>query len=141
MYRGETPVKKVARLYFWNHVRTLVGPERFKAGPHVVLSGPDAGDVATLLGMGVKPNGIVAVDTDRHAVDAAYWKFPGMDIRHEDVREALAAMKNPPVSVFLDTCHHVSNKSLELTKDCLRLCGGSVLSIAVYACRSPSATR
>lgn len=63
-YRGESPAKKFARWGFWLEVRAQLGKERFLEGEHLVLASAEAGDVSVLLGMGVKPRNIMAIDMD-----------------------------------------------------------------------------
>jgi hypothetical protein len=88
----------------WTRVKGLLGP-RFFTGTHVVLLSPWAGDVSTLLGMGVDLRKIVGVDIDRHAVAAARHKFPGLRCLNEDIISALERLKKERVvSAFLDFC-------------------------------------
>lgn len=138
-YRGESATKKVQRIVFWNAVKKQVGPRKFHRGPHLVLSSSEAGDVSTLLGMGVQPDGIVAVDIDRHAVAAAQWKFPGLDIRHENVVQAVKCRKW--TSVYLDFCSPLSGKSLNVIAQCMPELSGSVLGVAMLACREQTKYR
>lgn len=138
-YRGESATKKIQRIVFWSAVRQEVGSRKFNRGPHLVLSSSEAGDVSTLLGMGVNPNGIVAVDIDRHAVAAAQWKFPGLDIRHENVVKTVKQQKW--TSVYLDFCSPLSGKSLSVIAQCMPELGGSVLGVAMLACREQNRYR
>jgi hypothetical protein len=138
-YRGESATKKIQRLVFWNAVKREVGSRKFNRGPHLVLSSSEAGDVSTLLGMGVQPDGIVAVDIDRHAVAAAQWKFPGLDIRHENVVDAVQGRRWK--SVYLDFCSPLSGKSMSVVAKCMPHLGGSVLGVAMLACREQSIYR
>ena len=138
-YRGESATKKVQRLVFWNAVKREVGPRKFNRGPHLVLSSAEAGDVSALLGMGVQPDSIVAVDTDRHAVAAAEWKVPGLDIRHENVKQTVQERKW--ASVYLDLCGPLSGKSLDVVGACLPHLSGAVLGIAMLACREQNQYR
>jgi len=132
-YRGESCTKKVQRLVFWNAVKQEVGPRKFNRGPHLVLSSAEAGDVATLLGMGVNADEIVAVDIDKHAVAAAQWKFPGINIRQARVEDEVKTRKW--VSVYLDFCSPLSNKSLGIVAKCMPHMTGSVLGVAMLAAR------
>lgn len=76
-YRGESPGKKQARILFWSLVEDRLGKEAFRHGPYLVISSKEAGDVSTLISMGVDPPQIHAVDIDPHAIAAANKKFGG----------------------------------------------------------------
>ena len=120
-YSGDTPSKKIARLVVWKRIKELLGA-RFFTEPHVVLLSADAGDVSTLLGMGVIPQHIIGVDEDRHAVAAAKNKYPDIQYKTGDVAWAVKVLKERgavPASVFLDFCAPMRNstvdKALEVT--------------------------
>lgn len=105
-YTGDTPAKKVARLVVWKRVKELLGG-RFYTGTHLVLLSSEAGDVSTLLGLGVPASHIVGVDTDRHALAAAKYKFADVRCLRGDVEvvaEGLHAEGTKIVSAFLDFC-------------------------------------
>ncbi len=105
-YAGDTPAKKIARLIVWSRIKELLGP-KFYSGTHVVLLSPQAGDVSTLLGLGVDLQRIIGVDIDRHAVASARHRFPGLRCLHEDIIAAMERVHGEGVkisSAFLDFC-------------------------------------
>jgi hypothetical protein len=81
-YRGESPAKKLVRLEFWRGARELL--PNFSEGNKLVLSSAEGGDTSVLLGMGMRPSLIHAVDIDKHAADAATWKL-GVEVQNCDV--------------------------------------------------------
>lgn len=104
-YTIDTPSKKIVRLAVWKRVKELMGAERFYSGIHVVLLSAKAGDVSTLLGLGVRPHNIVGVDIDKHAWAAAKHKYPDVRCMHMDVIDAMKRLKGDSIrSVFLDYC-------------------------------------
>jgi hypothetical protein len=133
-YSGDTPAKKIARYAIWLRVKELLGP-RFQTGTHVVLLSSEAGDVSTLLGLGVHPHHIVGVDIDVHAIAASRHKFPEIRCLKEDVAAAVRQLKEEgqsPASVYLDFCGSMKDttvgKAIEVTG---YMDAGSVLALGV----------
>lgn len=133
-YLGDTPAKKITRLVVWWRIKELLGA-RFLTGTHVVLLSPQAGDVSTLLGLGVIPRHIIGVDIDRHAVAAARNKYPDIRCMKSDVAAAVKQLREEglnPSSVFLDFCGTMGEptvgKALEVTK---YMDPGSVLALGI----------
>jgi len=133
-YSGDSPSKKIARLVVWKRIKELLGA-RFFTEPHVVLLSAEAGDVATLLGMGVVPQHIIGVDEDHHAIAAAQNKYPDIRYKTGDVAWAVQVLKRGgavPASVFLDFCAPLRdstvNKAIEVAS---HLGTRSVLALAV----------
>lgn len=89
-YRRESPNKKKARLLELKVLEDVMGKEAFRAGPHLVIASKEAGDISAMLGMGVEPSAIHAVDIDRHALAAAKDRFGswGVKFRNIDFRDA-----------------------------------------------------
>ncbi len=79
-YGGESVGKKLARYSFWDRTKRWLG-DRFFTEQHLVLASRDGGDVAVLKGLGVTPQNIVAVDTDKEAVDDCRRKHPRSPFR------------------------------------------------------------
>jgi hypothetical protein len=117
-YRRESPGKKQARLLLWHLVETTMGRSKFLKGPFLVLASAEAGDVSTLLGMGVPPNVIYAVDVDRHAIAAAkakYKAFPG--VNWADIDFVLAAEYfriEEWAFAFIDLCSNLHPNDVDL---------------------------
>lgn len=105
-YAGDTDSKRLARYALWTSVQAHAVAnghgELFRRGPIVVLSSRDAGDVGTLLALGVSPAGIVAVDTDKEAIAVARAKFPAVQFVNDDVTNVLGRVR--PFATFLDFC-------------------------------------
>ena len=128
-YRGESPSKKVARLRYWEGVRRRLGT-RFRNVTHLVLAGPDAGDVQVLLGMGVPPKNIYSFDTDALCVLATQETHPRINSFHGDVFEC--ARECPPFgSALFDFCAPMYNHTLQALRSFMQEC---TRSKAVVGC-------
>lgn len=112
-YGGESWAKKLARIQYWKRAHSLVGTDAFLSARYLVLCGPDAGDAKCLVGMGVDPTRIVAVDTDRAALDSAC-AFKGPEYVHGDVRGVARKMRGRFAHVFLDLCSTIGPASAKL---------------------------
>jgi len=119
-YRRESPGKKQARVLLWQMIETKMGKAAFRKGPHLVLASAEAGDVSTLLGMGVPPESIYAVDVDRHAIAAAKHKFKafkGVNWAEIDfVRAAEYFQVEEWAFAFIDLCSNLHSKDLDLER-------------------------
>lgn len=105
-YTGDTPAKKVARLVVWKRIKELLGA-RFYTEHHLVLLSSEAGDVSTLLGLGVHPSHIIGVDKNKHAVAASKYKYEYVPCEHGDVIAVAKKYHKEGyriVSCFLDFC-------------------------------------
>lgn len=111
-YSGDSPPKKIARLRFWEAVEDILGAKSFSRGPHLVISSKEGGDISVLLGMGVRADHIIAVDTDPHAVAAARVKFEGVRIERCDFAQ-MAKENTPLACMFVDLCSPIRSGSLE----------------------------
>lgn len=133
-YTGDTPSKKIARLVIWKRVKELLGP-RFFTGTHVVLLSSKAGDVSTLLGLGVVPQHIVGADIDPHAVSASRSKYPDIRCLNQDVATVMQKLKiegKEVVSVFLDFCAPLRDSTVDKAVEVTHyLAPGGVLTLAV----------
>lgn len=112
-YRGESPAKKIVRLKLWKYIQRRLG-RKFKGGAHLALAGPEAGDLSVLLGLEVPIQNVVLADIDKHAVDAALWKFPGADVHRKDVLDTAEQHPTKFISAYLDFCGPVSEKRLSM---------------------------
>jgi hypothetical protein len=101
---GQGPGKRWARAEFLRDVG-LSGTSRC-----LVLLGPDAGDVGTLISYGVPLANICGVDLDPGLVEAAKAKWPGLSAHCGDV---LAYVRDRDF-IFLDLCGHVSRAMARL---------------------------
>ncbi len=89
IHRGDSPAKKIARLNLWREIEARSKYPAFVRGAHIVVSGRYGGDIGVLIGMGVPPKNIYAVDTDTHALAAARHKFPDVNFGHCDFGDAI----------------------------------------------------
>jgi len=119
-YRRESPGKKQARILLWQMVETKMGKVAFRKGPHLVLASAEAGDVSTLLGMGVPPESIYAVDVDRHAIAAARSKFKAFKgVNWADIDFVNAAeyfQVEEWAMAFIDLCSNLHAKDLDIER-------------------------
>lgn len=112
-YKGESPSKKIARFYYWAHIAKTLGVERFRNGKHLVLSSREGGDISVLLGLGVPPKNIVAVEMNVEAAEQAQEKFPSVHIICDDVFAVAKKHHRGLLSAFLDFCSPVSHALLQ----------------------------
>lgn len=108
-YIGETPVKKMARVMFWNTVATIVGGG-FRSGHYVALASAVAGDAATLKGMGVQAKNITLVDIDASACERASRIHPDVEVVNDSVLNVAKRWSGRfhPTAVYLDYCSHLT---------------------------------
>lgn len=93
-------------MLFWQEVRRRM-PWRFEQGRFLVITSQYAGDVSVLLAMRVKPENIYGVDVDRHAVDAARYKYPHVKFEQCAFWEAVQAFPELRKGIdcaFIDLC-------------------------------------
>jgi hypothetical protein len=108
-YRGDSPSKKFVRVIYWMQVVALTGGlSRFKQHRHLVLASEEAGDIATLLALGVPSENIVAADLRIKAVRLAQKKFPEVMIHHGDALKIVREYGRTFGSVFLDYCSPIT---------------------------------
>lgn len=118
-YRGESWPKKVARALLWWRVQRLLGGVVGMSKANVlVLSGPDAGDVACAVSYGASASRIVAVDVDREHLASASAVVQRRDrdaaplgglgglprLLHSDVASLPMSYRRSFDVVFLDFC-------------------------------------
>lgn len=84
----------------------------------LVLAG-EGGDVSVLLGMGVRPEAIIACDLDMGAVTACRERFPGVQVIYGDVRDVAADHRDCDF-VHLDWCSTVNDRTLDDTARVLK---------------------
>lgn len=114
-YKRESPSKKIARKTVYKELEAACGRRRFVAGPHLVIAGSEGGDISVLLGMGVDPAGIYAVDVDKHALAAAKDRFRdwGVHFWLGPFHLAAAAFSVKEFrTAFIDMCSELRNKDI-----------------------------
>lgn len=102
-YRGDSPSKKIARIQHWFTVRDILG-SNFLREKHLVLASHEGGDISALLGLGVHPGNIVAVDHDPEVIWNLPDKFPEVRGVYGDVFDVARSMGRQLGSAFLDFC-------------------------------------
>lgn len=113
-YRGDSPLKKAARAYFWQRVAVEIGDWfDHRDLKFLVLCSREGGDISTLKALGVNPSRVVAVDVDANALDQAASKFPTATFFHGDVKEAAFAYRGQCCAAFLDFCGPVGVRMTE----------------------------
>lgn len=112
-YRGETYSKKMARYFFWTDV--LARRKTAFEDHIVVLASEFGGDVPCLVGLGINPKNITAVDRDRQALAAFKRNHPGIRTIRADVGPAVEYLQKPPV-VYLDFCGCLSAPVIDTTR-------------------------
>ena len=111
-YKKESPSKKIARKTVYKELEAVCGRQRFVKGPHLVIAGSEGGDVSVLLGMGVDPSGIYAVDIDKHALAAAKDRFRDWGVNFKLVSFSDAAKAfgiEEFLTAFIDMCSELRN--------------------------------
>ena len=113
-YKKESPSKKIARKTTYKELESAAGRRRFVRGPHLVIAG-SGGDISVLLGMGVDPSGIYAVDIDKHALACAKDRFRDRGVNFALVPFAQAARHfgiDEFLTAFIDMCSELKNKDI-----------------------------
>jgi hypothetical protein len=114
-FRGDSPGKKQARVLFWDLVKDRLGPKDFVKGPYLVISGPQGGDISTLLAMGVEPSAIYAVDIAKHDLAAAKARFGEAGVHFAQV-EFKGAHRHFGIAqfacAFIDMCAPIRKEDL-----------------------------
>lgn len=119
-YRTESPNKKQARLMAHGILENAMGRELYRKGPHLVLASAEAGDISVMLGKGVEPTAIHAVDVDKHALDAAKDRFGswGVQFKAIDFRKANKEFGVPSyVSAIIDLCSEIRDTDVKAIID------------------------
>lgn len=140
-YKGETPVKGIVRELVWQEHLRLLGEAIFHAIPHLALASRVAGDVQTLLDMGVRPTHVCMVEKDpkeceplraRQALEG--FRLFTFKIEIAVVTGIIAAGFKPEDlrSVYLDYCGNIQGTRSTTRRVVERLPAGSVLSITVF---------
>jgi hypothetical protein len=124
-YAGDSPNKKHARLMFWSKVLANLHRANMN-GFFLVLASREGGDISTLMGFGVPPEQIIAVDLEREALEICDEKlrreFPsyvGYKLVHGDVCDVARSLKNRAAAVFLDFCNYLSPDVSKMSADCV----------------------
>jgi len=113
-YGGESPSKTITRIKFWEAVRQLLGLRAFYSLGHLVLCGPDAGDVRVLHSMNAR--NIFAVDRHAQTVGNAAWSFtsfhPKSDVNWRAGKVERLTFGQKMGSVMLDWCSQITDGML-----------------------------
>ena len=150
-YKGESPSKKLARLFYWNGIQKELGVKRLREKKHLILVSRIAGDIPVLLTMGVPPKNIIAVDINPNAAYAAQEKYPQVRIICGDITKIVKEYRREIATAYLDFCDCLSqqyiSKVMEVVKHglseqailgCTFLCGrekDTNLLIAIEKCK------
>jgi hypothetical protein len=112
-YKGESPTKKLARVFIWEMIGRYHPRSLNEAGNFLVLGSREGGDVAFLIGTGCDPKRIFAADTDADACAILRARFPGVNVLHGDIAEICKDNRLPKFDViFLDFCGPVTPRTL-----------------------------
>lgn len=130
-YKGESPAKKIARLQYWSSVIPVFGLDAFKKGKHLVLSSREGGDISVLLGFGVPPKNIIAVEMNVEAARQAQEKFPEVEIIQDDVFAVARRHHRGLSSAFFDFCSPISDA---LLKKVIGTCAYGIKDNGVLGC-------
>lgn len=119
-YRGDSTAKKIARAMYWLRVHGHLG-DRFYSGGHLVLASRDGGDISVLLGMGVAPKNIIAVDRCEDAAQACRMAFPGINVIHGEAVDVARVMRRTLSSAFIDYCQFPNEERISECFDVMQL--------------------
>lgn len=149
-YGGESNAKKVARAYAWMSMFSVHGEdtESISDRRFLVLAGPEAGDIKTLIGFGASPENITAVDVDEGALESSRRIEPRVNYQLGDVLAVVTRRhgkgKKPKRYdvIFLDYCSPISarvvRKSIQVAKVALTN-GGMFCTGFMYGREGPDA--
>ncbi|OPZ38862.1 MAG: hypothetical protein BWY99_01535 [Synergistetes bacterium ADurb.BinA166] len=90
-----------------------LGRDRFVNGKHLVLSSREGGDISVLLGLGVNPKNIIAVEMNPEAARQAQEKFPSVPIIQDDAFTVARRHHRSLSSIFYDFCSPMSDSLLK----------------------------
>ena len=124
----DSPAKKLIRLNVLETAMKVIGEPAFRQGRHLGLASKEAGDLSTLLGLGVKGQCIMAEINHDSWVDAVV-RWPYADIRNADIME-VAALEGKFTHINFDTCAPIREEGLDNinTLMCHHLQDGCVLT-------------
>lgn len=133
-YRGDTPHKVKVRKMVWDQHKALLGDE-FHRTPHVFLASQFAGDVGHLIGMGVDPDRVWAVENNHATVSALIpmQQRIGFRLFSQNVQDTLFHQKGIK-SLYLDFCGHLKGRDTRnaIRESVAQLDQGSVVSITLF---------
>jgi hypothetical protein len=119
-YRGESVGKKVARFMFWGMALQVLLKNK-TMGRIVVLPSAYGGDVSCLHGMSVPYDYILAIDSDRAALEHFRKQWPEVPSRYGDIGEVLTK-EDAPAMVHLDFCAGLNSRTITTVRnvmDCI----------------------
>lgn len=119
-YAGESIGKKFARLEFWS-LRNFKLLNQ-KGRKILIFASAEGGDASCLLGFGVPPENILAIDTDPTACESFRLKFPDVECLNcssDDVHKAKPGLKLDVA--YLDFCGALSNNTTNMVRNILPL--------------------
>jgi hypothetical protein len=131
-YRGDTFHKRIVRICKWLDTERSLG-EKFRTFRHPFLASHTGADAKILLAMGVLPDNIWAVDSDREEYGPLLpLQDMGVRVFGEDITHVINRFAQDQIgSVFLDYLGECSTKSIERTTRSVisQLPAGSVVSL------------
>lgn len=119
-YRGETYIKSVNRVIFWEALRDRAGIEHFLSGKFLILASREAGDISCLLGCGVSPKNIVGVEINPVAAEQARQKYPDVTIITGDIVDVVKKYHKHFDFAYLDVCGCAGEGLIELFTTVIR---------------------
>jgi len=133
-YKGETPAKSVNRNLVWFQHQRLLKPSVFATHPHVFLASRCAGDVNTLLAMGVPAENVWAVEKDhneyRHLLDSQ--EKQKFTLYTEKVELVAQRFPSKLHSVYLDYCGNLEGTRRTTERVVSRLPARTALSVTLF---------
>lgn len=130
-------MKKITRFMILKRLKEILGEERFYRGLHLSLTGPEAGEVSVMLGLGASMRSLVGVEWHRETAVAAWKRYPDLRIHQKDIRDAACLMRGQLQSAVLDFCGHADADHLEAAKQVSREClkPGGILVLGCHVGR------
>lgn len=140
LYKGDSPSKKYARFLFWTKAVGAIGTKRFYSGKHLVLASWEAGDIATLRGLGVDWKNIIAVEQNPRAAFMAQEKYPEARIICGDALKICREYRRKLAGAYLDFCSTVSEDMVLDVMTVLQhgLCDDAYLGVTLQTGREKS---
>ena len=131
-YKGCTPGKALNRHLVWLQHLHQIGDSVFESSPHAFLASRYGGDIPILIGMGVQPHNVYAIEKEwsqyKHLIDRQ--EVEGFSLYTEKVESVIR--DNPVQSVYLDFCGNIQGMSEATAKVVKCLPSHTALSITLF---------